>query len=269
MNEAIPSGSEPATVQKVLQQLQRSYLAELPARIDGMERLALSLEDGAARHEGYAELYREAHSLKGSAGTFGYAIIGNICHQMEDFLSSIEPKLDAFSRKDADTLLCFIDLTRLAVGAITETNRTDGANVENEIEIIEEQLAALKSNIFKAERFGVIVEASRTNILLYQKVLEGLPISFFIENDGYQGLGRLLRERHELLITSVEVGPLSGVALISAVKASQRLNRETKTILLTSNANLQVAEAVKPDAVILKNADLPANLRAAAERIVT
>ena len=105
------------------------------------------------------------------------------------------------------------------------------------------------------------MEASRTNRLLYQKVLEGLPISFAVENDGYQGLGRLLRERHDLLITSVEVGRLSGIALVSVVKASKRLNRDMKTILLTSDENLRVIEALKPDAVVLKNADLPANLR--------
>ena len=269
MNDANQSGSEQANVQKVLQQLQQAYLFELPARIDGMEQLALSLDDDRARQEGFAELYREAHSLKGSAGTFGYMIIGNICHQMVDFLTSIEADLDGFSRRDANALLRFIDLLRMSVGAIAEANDNDSSEIENQVAKIEEELAALKSNIFKAKRFGIIVEASRTNRLLYQKVLEGLPVSFAFENDGYQGLGRLLRERHELLITSVEVGPLSGIVLISAVKASKRLNRDMKTVLLTSDENPEVIEALKPDAIVLKNADLPANLLAAAERLLT
>lgn len=70
------------------------------------------------------------------------------------------------------------------------------------------------------------------------------------------------------MITSVDVGPLSGIALISAVQASRRLGRDTKTVLLTSDVNLQVSEALKPDAVVLKNAQLPANLRAAVERLL-
>ena len=199
-------------------------------------------------------------SLKGSAGTFGYAIVGNICHQMEDFLNSIEAELDAFSRRDANTLLRFFDLMRMSVGAIAEANDNDSSEIEKQIAKIEEELAALKTNFFKTERFGVIVETSRTNRLLYQKVLEGLPITFAVENDGYQGLGRLLRERHDLLITSVEVGPLSGIALISADKTSKRLNKDMKTVLLTSDEHPVVIEALKPDAVVLKNADLPANL---------
>ena len=169
MNDDNSSGPEPANVQKVLQQLQQSYLSELPARIDGMEQLALSLEDGAARHESFAELYREAHSLKGSAGTFGYAIIGNICHQMEDFLTSVAAELEAFSREHGDTLLRFIDLMRSSVAAIAGMNGLDGSEIESGIAKIEEELAALKSNIFKAQSFGVIVETSRTNVLLYQK----------------------------------------------------------------------------------------------------
>ena len=269
MNDANLSDSEQTSAQIVLQQLQHAYISELPARIDNMEQLALSIEDDTACHDRFSEFYREAHSLKGSAGTFGFTIIGNICHQMEDFLNSIEAKLDAFSQEGTDTLLRFIDLLRSSVMAIDEASENDGPQIENGIAKIEEEIAALKSNIFQAEKFGVIVEASRTNTRLYQNVLEGLPISFAIENDGYLGLGRLLRERHELLITSMEVGPLSGVALISAVKASRRLHKDTKTILLTSDVDLQVAETAKPDAVILKNADMAANLLAATERILT
>jgi len=197
-----------------------------------MEQLALSLEDGAVRHQSFAELYREGRSLMWSAGTFGYAIIGNIYHQMEDFLTSIELEYDAFSRDGAETLLHFIGLMHLSVATIAEVRGNDGSEIENEGTKIEAELAALNSNSFKAERSGVIVEASHTNILLHQKPLEGFPIFFPVENDGYQELGRLLRERHKFLITSVEVSPLSGIALISAVKASRRLNLDTKTTLL-------------------------------------
>lgn len=75
---------------RLLQELRKSFLADLPERFDHIESLILTLLKETFPCPEYniefEELYRHIYSLKGSAGTHDIALISHICHQFEDVL---------------------------------------------------------------------------------------------------------------------------------------------------------------------------------------
>ncbi len=81
------------------------FIESAKEHVEAIEQLLLKVEQEAFSKETFFELYRHAHSLKGSAYMAGFKHIGDLAHAMEDVLKAlhdgrIEPKTELF-----DTLL--------------------------------------------------------------------------------------------------------------------------------------------------------------------
>ncbi|VAW94061.1 hypothetical protein MNBD_GAMMA20-1362, partial [hydrothermal vent metagenome] len=94
--------------QQILRQLRDNFLEELPERCDAIEDSILSLGNGAD-DEHFQRLYREVHSLKGSAGTHGIPAISTICHQLEDSLTTAQETI-THEPERIDLYLRYLDL---------------------------------------------------------------------------------------------------------------------------------------------------------------
>lgn len=68
---------------ELLQQHRAAYVDSLPRRLRQLEVLAEQLEDPARESEALTALERCAHSLAGSAGTFGFAGLGEVARSLE------------------------------------------------------------------------------------------------------------------------------------------------------------------------------------------
>lgn len=98
------------TAQQILLQLRETFLEELPDRCDDIEDGILALsEDTDGEH--FQRLYREVHSLKGSAGTHGVQPISTICHQLEDSLTDAANNA-SHTPERIDIYLLYLDLIR-------------------------------------------------------------------------------------------------------------------------------------------------------------
>jgi len=237
--------------QNLMEELKQGYLASLPGRIADIERYTLALEKGADFAEDYSALYRAVHSLKGSGGTYGFPIITNICHQLEDWLVTIE-NYTTIRRKQADILLSFVDILCDAVDKIRDTESTFGD--------IERQLADLKKRSSKNKLNGLVVDRSATNASIVAESLGYDKVQLAVAKDGVSALSRLMTESFDFVITSQEVGSLNGSAMIAALKLSRGVSHKTKTLLMTSNTALKEPSELQPDVVIKKDADLAYNI---------
>lgn len=77
-------GNIPQDIQARLQALRDDFAAQLPGRIDDIERAWLSRDTASAAE--LHELYRKVHSLAGAAGTFGMADLSTEARRIEDYL---------------------------------------------------------------------------------------------------------------------------------------------------------------------------------------
>lgn len=239
--------------QKMLQQLRKSFLEDMPERLDSLENLLLDMEKIGADSEAFNELCRIVHSLKGNGGSFGLHIITTICHQMEDLLTTTEggtkytPALIAIS-------LNYVDLLRITLKQILAGNTS--------FPQIEERLGEMGKQIAQRNFTILLVDNSKLSTQIYLQALAELPVRPVVMTDGLQALTRVLTEPFDLLITTNEIPVLSGVALIGALKLSSANNRSIKTILITSNNKIvsHLNRATDANYIIVKDARLAQNM---------
>lgn len=245
---------------ELLAQLRKSYIAELPGKLEELELLIIALERDDDFQAGYDELFRKVHSFKGGAGTYGLPILSTICHHLEDHLRLVDKKVSRRRRKDIDNWLAHVDLMRQAFNGIVA-----GCDTFPEIEAA---LDKLREEAFPAQHRVAVVMQSRTATLLCAQVLAPLGAHSVEFNDGLQALERLLRDRFDLLLAAVELSSLNGIALLAALRLSPAVNRNIKAVLLTSRVGLEVPQVVQPVSIIPKGADLAESLQSEVQRLL-
>ncbi len=250
--------------QKLLWELRTTFLVELPDRLDDIESLVLNLEQDQTsvtpEHPVYDALYRHLHSLKGGAGIHGVSIISLISHQFEDLLTELGNGL-TLNLTLIDTFLEYVDLTRQATQLALENN-TDFDTVKSALETI-------RSRLKQGRKMALIIEESNFMVNLYQDSLRSLPVDIAVIGDGLEALGWLLREKYDLVIMSAETKTLNGTALLYALRAAGGINRDIKTIIVTSRKHSHFIKDMHPDALLNKNKTLASQLKTAVSRLFT
>jgi two-component system chemotaxis sensor kinase CheA len=105
------------------------FKAEALENLDLLNRDILKLEK-EPNPEWIHELFRVAHTLKGSAGMMGFLKIQKIAHCLEDLFQSVKEKKITFNSTAADTVFSALDLIKTAVENV-------GAGKEENIDIDE------------------------------------------------------------------------------------------------------------------------------------
>lgn len=90
-----------------------------------------------------------------------------------------------------------------------------------------------------------------------------------ILDDGIEALERLMQERFALLISGRALKRLDGIALVSALRASDSMNRSIPVILLSADAQLpDMAHLAQLTAVIQRDAGMADKLRARVAQLI-
>lgn len=247
-------------VQGMLRQLRANYIAELSEKLDDIESDLLAMERTERFTEVFERAYRKVHSLKGSAGTYGLPVITKICHQLEEYLNLFSSNATQASKEVVDRCLAHVDLMRKA-----QRLAKTGSELYNDIE---EELSALRNHLL-GDRYSVlIVETSKVNIKLCTEIMKGYPTHVTIMDNGYQALETLLQQKYDLLISSLEVKLLNGLALITAVRMSARVNHDIQSILLTSSKQPPFKRNIDPDVIVPRDSNFAGNLGQAIEKCI-
>lgn len=240
------------STEDILAELKTSYINGFRSQTDEIESLILKLEKETESTQAFEELFRKVHSIKGSAGTFGFSILSSICHQMEDFLTDCN-KTQAFGQKTINTLLAYLDLLVEARQGIMN-NSVDYHAIEMRLQDIgDHRTSALKKclcvGLNKTFHRKIIEETAKT-----------LNIQCSYVENGLTAMERLLHEHFDILITARENKDLNGIAMIAALRLNKRKNVTIESILVTSNPHLGVPTELQPHHIIAKDKDFPTNL---------
>lgn len=97
------------------------YAQEAQGRLARLSQLALALESRAAGEPPdpgtVAEMFREAHTLKGGAAAVGFGDVGRVAHALEDVLEQLRAEDATVSGDLIDGLLAGIEGLRTLIGA--------------------------------------------------------------------------------------------------------------------------------------------------------
>lgn len=258
MTNNSPNSQQNVDINELLSELKKGFISDMPVRLDEMESLVLAMEKGGTFQDNYESLYRHAHSLKGSAGSYGLHIITSICHALEDALNESRGNSERFLKFGIDYWLEYIDLIRLVLDDLTLGS--------NDLSKHEKQLNRLQSKHISGGNYQthcLVVTSSSVyeNMLTSSFTQEGIKFSFC--HDGYEALGRLLTESFDILISDFEVPMLNGLALFGSLYLSDSKNKHIKSVLLTSKPDGNYTRQTDPDYVILKDKNFSENLSSA------
>jgi Chemotaxis protein histidine kinase and related kinases len=90
-----------------------SYFApEAQEYLESLEAQLLRLEKEQGNPDVINQLFRTAHTLKGSAYTVGFQSVGDLTHYIEDFMGAVRDGRIKILPGHADVLLRSVDVVR-------------------------------------------------------------------------------------------------------------------------------------------------------------
>ncbi|MDP2154747.1 MAG: hypothetical protein Q8J61_02000 [Sulfuricella sp.] len=235
----------------------------MPERLDILDNLLLAIEkQGGATPENFNELYRGVTQHQGKRRH------PRAAHHF-DHRPPIRGSAEFRGQPYFDPVPG-IHRQRLRLHQPAPGRGGAGARRAGGFPEIEKKLLDLHGKAFAVERSVLLVEGSRLSSKIYMQALSGLPVHTVTMQNGYDALLRALNEPFDILISSLEVTVLNGRALIGALRLSSSPSRHIKTILPTSNPELEKHGRRGADAnyVIMKNPALAANLHATVGKII-
>lgn len=252
--------SDASYVNRLIEDLRRGYVAELPALFDEIEAYVMQLRGDEGFADNYAALFRKVHNLKGTGGTFGLHTLSGICHRFEDHLRLVDADAGKRTPRRVENWLAHIDLLR--------TVHAGMAAGKESFPQVDVALEAIKDDHFETAQRVFIVEPSRATRMLCQGLLGEWVSDVVTATTGLEALTQLMHDPVQLIITGLEVPVLNGKALLAAIRLSGGPNRQVPAILLTSKAEVDVPAVLQPVRVIRKDGALSESLEHAVRALL-
>lgn len=250
----MPTSSD--KIKFMLSQLRLDFLDTLANRCFELETSILDLAGKDKHCIEFEAVFRTLHSLKGGGGTHGLPVVSSICHYFEDLLTDFGEH--SFDDGFINLALRLIDLLKQVVEMGAEDSPTVLQSIEAEFASIKKADDQLPSVL--------VLEPSKMVSLLLQSVLTDLDLKPIILRDSMIALQRLLHEPFNLIIVSLELNLLNGLALVSALQVNKGLNAKTPVVLLTSQRNY-CPDFLENTMVLTRSPVLEAELRLIAQSL--
>lgn len=101
------------------------FLIEAEDHIQNLTNGLLAIEKAPENRDVLDELFRTAHTLKGSAAMMGYSVVSEIAHRMEDALSQVRSGEHPADTKIVNFALETLDSIKLVIQDITQRKEED------------------------------------------------------------------------------------------------------------------------------------------------
>jgi two-component system chemotaxis sensor kinase CheA len=129
-----------------MSQFYQVFFEEAQEHLNSMESLLLELDIGDPDAEQLNAIFRAAHSIKGSAGTFGFTDLAEVTHVLENLLDRIRKGELALRPEMIDAFLDAGDVLKDLLAA----HRGDGAADHSQVEAMCKRLSDLTVNASSA-----------------------------------------------------------------------------------------------------------------------
>lgn len=255
-------------IERALAEQASEYLQELDSQVDEIEQDVLHLTDPGEAGESLLRISRNAHSIKGSAGSYGFDLISTICHSLEDRVSGIRADNESLALQ-IDGLLRYLDLIRTAGRAYGQNDQTtietlrralgvehahapDAPSVSQPDHQSTASATLKRKRVLLVEKMGPMMKLASSALNSFDP--SGMEIA--IAANGYEAFGRLLREPFDCVVMSNVTDLVNGVELIKLLENCRHPNSATPFVLFTSDHRLKAPEGGRRTFIVMKGADL-------------
>ncbi|CAE6888252.1 chemotaxis protein CheA [Vibrio sp. B1FLJ16] len=111
------------------------FISEAQEQLDVMEQCLLDVESGDVGIDQYIDaIFRSTHTVKGSAGLFGYENIVSFAHRMESVLAEVRTGVLRIDKALAETLLDSHSYLKLLIGAVSSPENAPQSELGKRLE---------------------------------------------------------------------------------------------------------------------------------------
>ena len=239
-------------------QIKREFLEEAGELIDDCEAAFHLLEECATDQTSIDRLFRDLHTVKGSAGVTGFESLSKFVHKMED-LVNIYREQGFIPEQSHTILLDSIDWVALWIDKLK-----NDMNFEPEASDLDDHLNMLKvkENVIpfdpasKQEESGfvifeenghseealptvLVVDDETTMLKVLDTYLMDLPIRVLTANSAKQGLELFNTEQIDVIVSDLRMPDMNGIEFISKIRET---SQSVEVIFLTAHANKESLE---------------------------
>ncbi len=132
-----------------LDQYMGFFLADMEEQVDALNRAVLALEKSNQDPEILNQLFRIAHTLKGSSATMGLEIISNLTHKMENILDEVRHGHLGVDLRLINTLFTCLDQLQSWHNSLTAggENLTPATELINQLELLRQDRKRLVTDL--------------------------------------------------------------------------------------------------------------------------
>ncbi len=241
--------------QKALARLRLEFIDDSAERLDRIDaqidRMYRGTGDG---NDVFIEFQRDIHSLKGSAGTYGFSAVTLIAHRLEDYIEA-SPLLKNEHLLDVQA---YIDHIRKILESGNDAPK----------EQLEKILASLPSSVVtksqqtehrKVTVFLVMPKGVQRKMITTELNSCGFELVF--SDHPLEAFGLAISLQPDLILSSVEFDRFSGMEFARALRVVNATN-DIPIVLLTSYdaQKLQLGEIPANTKIVHKGSDFTADL---------
>jgi two-component system chemotaxis sensor kinase CheA len=197
------------------------FFEEAQEHLDSMESLLLALDVGNPEDEQLNAIFRAAHSIKGSASTFGFPDMAAVTHELETLLDRVRKKELALTEEIVDITLVAKDLLRNQLAFHQGGEVVDAADLKSICNAI--QKLASGENTTTEQKLKV-AEAVEVSDLPTAKVTTSSAATTSIRV-GVEKVDQLINLVGELVITQSMLAQTAQVEFIENERLYERLQQ--------------------------------------------
>tara|TARA_R110001583_G_scaffold195345_1_gene372022 strand:- start:10801 stop:11589 length:789 start_codon:yes stop_codon:yes gene_type:complete len=239
----------------IIARLKQDFIEDTIDRVDRIEttidRVAGGMDDAKA---GIAELRREAHTVKGLAGSFGFPLVGAIAHRLEDYIADLTEIDDL----QAASLVDFTTWIR----EIVESGTNPAA--EEEIRILRSLPSRSVASASQDGKSGkttpatgqqevLIVTATAVQAHFLQRELRERGYRTIAARSAVEAFQTVVQSRPDAIISAAVLDGLSGIELIRALAAMKTMQGKALGLLTSFAASHPDLEGLPENVTIITN----------------
>lgn len=214
----------------IFKELTERFIDSSIERLDGLDDIINNIyQNHGNRGEYYSKFIQEVHSLKGSAGTFGFHTVSTISHRLEDYMESSR----RLKKEQWLEVQKFVDIIRdIFENGIEPDEKTQQKLVSN--------LPSSSAAKQKGEKTKTLILVMPSGVLRKHLGVELAAKSFDVSfaSDPISALNLALKLKPHAVISSQEFAYLSGMELAKIFTVLEATNK-IKFILMTASKKLE------------------------------
>ena len=204
-----------------------SFIEGAEQRLDDVEETVASIVSSPEGLGEQATKFRnDIHSLKGTAGTFGFPLISILCHKLEDLTAGSDEHL----AQQVDHIDYFLELMR---GIINKRQNPGESETKAILAALPNRSAIKQASGDKALKV-LLVSPTRSLRQLAAFLFEEQGCHVSEAADSLEGFAKAVETRPDIIVSSMEMKHISGSELGNALAAISALENTQFALLSAS-----------------------------------